>query len=112
MLIRLAQLLHSRRDLFERFGEGLVEFGIGGLGLAAQRVAGAFARSPRGVSDVVGGYPHVGSLAVKGLEALDTADFTLKLRKTFLPCCLGTWPTQLEPETVHTDRTSSAMLWV
>lgn len=112
MLIRLAQLLHSRRDLFERFGEGLVEFGIRGLGLAAQRVAGAFARGPRGVSDVVGGYPHVGSLAVKGLEALDTADFARKIRAAFRPCSLGTWPTPLEPNPVLAARTGVLELWI
>lgn len=112
MLIRLAQLLHSRRDLFERFGEGLVEFGIRGLGLAAQRVAGAFARGPRGVSDVVGGYPHLGSLAVKGLGALDTADFARKIRAAFRPCCLGTWPTPLESHPGLAARTGVPELWV
>src|SRR5690242_16469216 len=54
MLIRLAQLLQSGRDLFQRLGEGLVEFGIGRFGWAAQRVTGAFARGPRGGSDVAG----------------------------------------------------------
>ncbi|HYK10973.1 MAG TPA: pyridoxal-phosphate dependent enzyme [Gemmatimonadales bacterium] len=49
---------------------------------------------------------------MKGLEALDTADFDRKIRAAFRPCCLGTWPTPLERHPVLSARTGVPELWV
>lgn len=49
---------------------------------------------------------------MKGLDALDTADFDRKIRATFRPCCLGTWPTPLERHPALAARAGVAELWV
>ena len=49
---------------------------------------------------------------MKGLEALDTADFARKIRAAFGPCCLGIWPTPLESHPVLAARTGVPELWV
>jgi D-cysteine desulfhydrase len=54
----------------------------------------------------------MGSLAVKGLEALDTADFDRKIRAAFRPRCLGTWPTPLEAHPALATRARVDALWV
>lgn len=49
---------------------------------------------------------------MKGLEALDTADFDRKIRAAFRPCCLGAWPTPVEPHPALAARTGVPELWV
>ena len=49
---------------------------------------------------------------MKGIDALDSADFDRKLRAAFRPCCLGTWPTPLEAHPALATLTGVPKVWV